>query len=85
MSIRYSVYRIHDTVSDFIARCFKRKATDDLAAARELRRLLNTNFYVALMRTPYSDIEQAALGLFFFCMKCAVGRKNYLFLFQILF
>lgn len=63
MSLRYSVYRAHDETSDVLRCCFQRKAKQDSSEAMELRRLLSEHFFVVLMRTPYSDIEQAFFGV----------------------
>lgn len=61
MSFRYSVYRTYEESADCFQRCFKRQGRDGSAEVRELQRLLNDQFYIILMRTPYSDLVQEHL------------------------
>eukprot|EP00667_Euglena_gracilis_P031691 EG_transcript_46532 len=64
MSVSYTVYRTQDESSDLLRSCFKRRARDDNADPQQLRRFLNDQFYVVLMRTPYSDIDVEKKGSF---------------------
>eukprot|EP00667_Euglena_gracilis_P034226 EG_transcript_58637 len=64
MSFRYSVYRTYEESADCFQRCFKRQGRDGSAEVRELQRLLNDQFYIILMRTPYSDLDVEKKGTF---------------------
>eukprot|EP00667_Euglena_gracilis_P027382 EG_transcript_33817 len=64
MSVRYSLYRGYDTTCEWLRGCCKRKAADDGRDVHDLRRLLSDQFYTALMRTPYSDIDVEKKGTF---------------------
>eukprot|EP00668_Euglena_longa_P000226 GGOE01000310.1.p1 GENE.GGOE01000310.1~~GGOE01000310.1.p1 ORF type:complete len:782 (+),score=172.88 GGOE01000310.1:80-2347(+) len=64
MAAKHAYYRAADTVSDVFKHLHPTRRKDHSDNMRDLRHLINPNFYNKLMQTPFSEMDVENKGLF---------------------